>query len=101
MNITADLFANYLKCPTKCFLRAHGETGSGNEYADWVRTESEAYQVEGLRRMTAEIPPGDFATRVDSMENLKTVKKIYVVGTPEPERSRPCPGAAPTTFPGI
>ena len=39
MTITADLFDAYLKCPTKCFLGAYGETGSGNEYANWVRTD--------------------------------------------------------------
>jgi len=79
MNITSDIFGAYLKCPTKCFLRAHGESGSGNEYADWVRTESEAYRVEGLRRMTAEIPPGDCVTGVDGTENLKTVKWRFSV----------------------
>jgi len=74
MNISNEIFAAYQKCPTKCFLRAHGEMGSGNEYADWVRTESESYRVEGLRRMTSGIPPGDRVTGVGGMENLKTAK---------------------------
>ena len=42
MNITSPVFQAYLECPTNCFLRAHGEVGTGNEYANWVRTESEA-----------------------------------------------------------
>ena len=74
MTITADIFAAYLKCPTKCFLQAHGETGSENEYANWVRTESEAYRAEGLRRLAARIPAGDRVTGVGAAENLKTVK---------------------------
>jgi len=74
MTITADVFAAYLKCPTKCFLRAHGETESGNEYADWVRSESEAYREEGLRRFTAGIPPGDCVTGASAAESLKTAR---------------------------
>ena len=38
MNITASLFEAFLKCPTKCYLRSVGETGAGNDYADWVKT---------------------------------------------------------------
>jgi hypothetical protein len=30
MPITSDLFEAYLKCPTKCFLRSLGETGTNN-----------------------------------------------------------------------
>jgi predicted RecB family nuclease len=82
MNITNEIFAAYLKCPTKCFLRAHGEMGSGNEYADWVRNESESYRVEGLRRMTSGIPPGDCVTGVGATENFKTVKWQCAVDFP-------------------
>ncbi|MCX7007975.1 MAG: hypothetical protein NTY53_12140 [Kiritimatiellaeota bacterium] len=74
MNITNEIFAAYLKCPTKCFLRAHGETGAGNEYAEWVRTESGSYRVEGLQRMAAGMPPGDCVTGIGATENFKTVK---------------------------
>jgi len=74
VNITSDIVAAYLKCPTKCFLRAHGESGSGNEYADWVQTESKAYRVQGLRRMTAGIPTDDCATGVGATENFKKAR---------------------------
>ncbi|MCX6997625.1 MAG: hypothetical protein NTV49_11185 [Kiritimatiellaeota bacterium] len=74
MIITADVFAAYLKCPTKCFLRAHGEAGSGNEYADWVHTESETYRAEGLRRLTAGLTPDDCVTGASVLESLKTAK---------------------------
>jgi hypothetical protein len=33
MQITADIFEAYLNCPTKAFLRAHNEAGTGNAYA--------------------------------------------------------------------
>lgn len=74
MTVTADVFAAYLKCPTKCFLRAHGEVGSGNEYADWVRAESETHRVEGLRRLTAGLPADDCVSGTSVTENLKTAK---------------------------
>ena len=49
MTITPHLFEAYLKCPTKCFLRAHGEAGTGNEYADWVRTQNADYEREAIQ----------------------------------------------------
>lgn len=49
MNITSSLFDAYLKCSTKCFLRSHGEAGFGNEYADWVRTQTESYRNDRIK----------------------------------------------------
>ncbi len=51
MNITSALFEAYLKCPVKCFLRAQGERGEGNAYAEWVRARSESYRSEGIARL--------------------------------------------------
>jgi len=51
MNITADLFEAYLKCPTKCSLRSHREAGVGNTYADWVRTQTDAYRNDQIREL--------------------------------------------------
>ena len=50
MIITTDLVEAFLKCPTKCFLRSLGETGVGNQYADWVRALSTAYQRDASTR---------------------------------------------------
>ena len=36
MDITANLLDAFVKCPTKCYLRARGEVETGNAYADWV-----------------------------------------------------------------
>ena len=52
MNITADLFEAYLKCPTKCFLRSRGEAGVGNAYADWVRSQTDSYRNEQIKELT-------------------------------------------------
>jgi predicted RecB family nuclease len=56
MNITSNLFEAYLKCPTKCFLRSRDEAGAGNEYADWVRVQTEFYRndrIKGLKSIAA------------------------------------------------
>ena len=53
MKITASLFEFGLKCFTKCFLRSSGETGKGNAYADWVRTQTESCRSEGIRGLMA------------------------------------------------
>jgi hypothetical protein len=49
MKITTSLFEAGLKCITKCFLRSLSETGTGNAYADWVRTQAESYRNAGMK----------------------------------------------------
>ena len=49
MNLTSNLFEAYLKCSTKCFLRSRGEAGAGNEYADWVRVQTELYRNDRVK----------------------------------------------------
>jgi len=49
MKITTSLFEASLKCLTKCFLLSLGETGAGNAYAAWVRTQVESYRREGIQ----------------------------------------------------
>jgi hypothetical protein len=34
MKLTSELFADFLKCPTACYLRSTGQAGSGNAYAE-------------------------------------------------------------------
>ena len=51
MTVHFHLFEAYLKCPTKCFLRSLGETGTGNAYADWVQAQNTSYRSEGIRRL--------------------------------------------------
>ena len=71
MNITSDIFAAYLWCPTKCYLLAHGETGAGNEYANWARAENEAYRIQGLERVAMAVPAGAIVTGKNVPASLK------------------------------
>ncbi len=50
MQITSALFDAYLKCPTKCFLKALGETEE-NSYGAWVKTRDAAYRNEATTRI--------------------------------------------------
>jgi len=61
MRITPHLLEAFLKCETKCWLRAAGEQGAGNAYADWLQTQSESYRDAQLERLRAETPPDDCA----------------------------------------
>lgn len=56
MAVTSQLFEAYLDCPTKCFLRSMGEVVTGNAFATWNHARSEAYQLDGVRRLTADQP---------------------------------------------
>jgi hypothetical protein len=65
MKITSQLFEAFLKCVTKCHLRSLGETGSGNEYADWVRAQDESYQREASCRLQEGVPETERCTARD------------------------------------
>ncbi len=62
VTITTDLVEAFLQCPTKCFLRARAEVGTGNAYADWVRTESDVFRTEGIKRLVAGCAPDKCVT---------------------------------------
>ena len=57
MTITNELFEAFLRCPTKCFLRAEGAFPSGNVYAEWVRREADLYRVGAARNLMARLSP--------------------------------------------
>ena len=62
MIITTDLVEAFLKCPTKCFLRSRKEVGAGNAYGDWLRTKTDSFRSEGIKRLMAVVAPDKCAT---------------------------------------
>ena len=56
MTITPSLFEAFLKCPTKCWLRANRETPGGNPYAEWVQSRNESFRATQAGRLLAEAP---------------------------------------------
>src|SRR5262245_41695213 len=73
MKITSGLFQAYLKCPTKCWLRAAGEVPIGNTYAGWVKTQDESYLSNQAGRLVGESPDGEVVASPDA-ENLKSAR---------------------------
>src|ERR1700719_5428592 len=69
MAITTDLVEAFLKCPTKCFLRAGAQVGTGNAYAQWVRTESDIFRSEGTKRLVAGVAPDKCVTGTAAIES--------------------------------
>ncbi len=91
MKITPDLFDAYLKCPTKCWLRATGEPTAGNAYADWVKTQNESYRANAARELMVDVPANECAPPPDSSrreeahystEDLKSAKWRFAVDVP-------------------
>src|ERR1035437_8962709 len=74
MKITSHLFEAFLKCATKCHLRSLGETGSGNEYAEWVRAQDESYEREAARRLQEAALETERAVAPAATEDFKTAK---------------------------
>ncbi len=79
MNITSALFEAYLKCPTKCVLRAQGERGEGNAYAEWVRAQSESYRSEGIARLRGGAAGDASVLEPTSAEGLASSKWRFAV----------------------
>src|SRR5215472_10985368 len=73
MKISSDLFNAFLKCPTKCWLRAAGEAASGNAYAEWVKSENGSYHATEIERLLSETPKGQVAVS-PPLENPKATK---------------------------
>lgn len=61
MKITLDLFEAHLKCPTKCWLRAAGESSADNSYAAWVKEQNDAYRTTEIVRLTGEFANNEVA----------------------------------------
>src|SRR6516164_5853157 len=73
MKITSDVFEAYLKCPTKCWLRASDEPSAGNTYSEWVKAQNASYRLSATRRLVAEFPNNEVALSPD-MKNFKAAK---------------------------
>jgi hypothetical protein len=74
MPITSDLFEAYLKCPTKCFLRSLGETGTNNSYANWVRTQYLSYSSEGIKQLVKGFAEDEVITGTIDSEETRSPK---------------------------
>jgi hypothetical protein len=74
MPITSDLFEAYLKCPTKCFLRSLGETGTNNSYANWVRTQYLSYSSEGNKQLVNDFAEDEVITGTVDSEEMRSPK---------------------------
>jgi predicted RecB family nuclease len=74
MVINSQLFEAYLKCATKCYLKATGEAGAGNAYAEWLKTQNEAYRIEGVKHLTTEATQDDCINSPIKLQNLRTAK---------------------------
>src|SRR5260370_25079617 len=92
MKVSADVFEAFMKCSTKCWLRAVGEPTSGTAYAEWVRSQNESYRADAAKRLIADVP----ATECDIVPgagNLKTAEWHLAVGV---ELSVPFPSRKST-----
>ena len=73
MRISSDLFNAFLKCPTKCWLRAAGEPASGNAYAEWVKSQNGSYYATEIERLLSGTPKGEVAVS-PPLEDLKAAR---------------------------
>ncbi len=74
MKITEDIFDAYLKCPTKCFFVATGETQSENTYTEWVKAKSESYRSNRIKHIVEEQKSGECIHGQLTTKNVKAAK---------------------------
>ena len=79
MNIHGYLFEAFLKCPTKCYLRSLGEAGTGNGYAEWLRTCAESYRIEAAQRLGKSVPEAEIEAAPIAARNVETAKRRLAV----------------------
>ncbi len=79
MKITSSIFEAGIKCLTKCFFRSLGEAGAGNVYTDWIRTKSDSYHMEGIKRLMAPAAPDECIRGLSRTGNLKTAGWRFAV----------------------
>jgi predicted RecB family nuclease len=80
MAVTTDLVEAFLKCPTKCFLRACAEVGPGSAYADCVRTENDVFRSEGVKRLVEGVAPDKCVTGTVTTEGLRSAQWQLALG---------------------
>src|SRR6516164_4861016 len=73
MRISSDRFNAFLKCPTKCWLRAAGQPASGNAYAEWVKSQNGSYYGIEIERLLSGTPKGEVAVS-PPLEDLKAAR---------------------------
>ena len=73
MTITPLLFEAFLKCSTKCWLRATGEPSAADPYPEWVKAQNESYRTMATARLLGGLPNDQIALSPDR-ENVKVAK---------------------------
>jgi hypothetical protein len=73
MKITPDVFEAYLKCPTKCWLRATDEPSAGGTYPQWVKAQNHSYRMSETRRLVAQFLNDEIVLSPD-METFNAAK---------------------------
>ena len=72
MRISSDLFNAFLKCSTKCWLRASSEPAADGAYAEWLKSRNRSYQATEIARLLSE-PKNEVAVS-PPLENLKAAQ---------------------------
>ena len=79
MRIDSDLLDAYLKCPTKCWLRATAEPLSCGSYAEWAKTQNDSYRVIATQWLVAQCSTAEIVYSPD-LNGFKPAKRRLALG---------------------
>jgi predicted RecB family nuclease len=82
MSTTSHLFESFLDCPTKCFLRAHAEVGSTDQYATWLNSYKSTYRNHSLQRLQENLPKDACLIDPPSEKELNSSTWLLAVNVP-------------------
>ena len=80
MRITAEIFAAYLNCPTKCFLRLHNESVGYSEFSEYQARNQAEFEIAGLARMCSSFPANGVSVGNPPLPELRSCRDSLIVG---------------------
>ena len=70
MKLTSALFEGFLKCPTKCYLRSKGQTGTANPYTEWLVEKERGFRGEAAKRLMTKLSEAEVMVAPPAAEHL-------------------------------
>ena len=80
--ITWQLFEDFLKCPTKCFLQVHEDAASSDAYADWLRNRNASYYHDCLKDLKVRLSPHELVEGPSDLWNARANNWRFAINLP-------------------
>lgn len=77
MLITSQVFEDFLKCPTKIWLRSNNEIGTGNSYFYWLRNQQNEFRTLAAKKLDTLFYESNIKVNQSTKIKLNTSRYLY------------------------